>query len=52
MHRDGPGDAQVLLPAGVEPDAHATLTLLYVNNTLYGSRQGLQGQGSGQGPAR
>jgi hypothetical protein len=27
------------------------LTLLYVNNTPYGSRQGLQGDGSGQGPA-
>ncbi len=40
------------LPAGVEPDPDATLTLFYVNNTLYGSRQGLQGQGSGQGPAR
>jgi len=39
------------LPAGVEADPDATLTLLYVNNTLYGSRQGLQGMGSGQGPA-
>lgn len=39
------------LPTGVEADPDATLTLLYVNNTLYGSRQGLQGVGSGQGPA-
>ena len=39
------------LPAGVDADPNATLTLLYVNNTLYGSRQGLQGEGSGQGPA-
>ncbi len=39
------------LPTGVEADPDATLTLLYVNNTLYGNRQGLQGDGSGQGPA-
>ncbi len=39
------------LPAGVEPDPNATITLLYANNTIYGSRQGLQGEGSGQGPA-
>ncbi len=39
------------LPAGVVADPNATVTLLYVNNTLYGSRQGLQGEGSGQGPA-
>jgi len=39
------------LPSGVEADPDATLTLLYVNNTLYGNRQGLQGEGSGQGPA-
>ncbi len=39
------------LPAGVEADPGATLTLLFVNNTIYASRQGLQGQGSGQGPA-
>ncbi len=39
------------LPTGVEADPDATLTLLYVNNTLYGNRQGLQGVGSGQGPA-
>jgi hypothetical protein len=39
------------LPAGVEPDPDAVLTLLYVNNTLYGSRQGKTGEGSGQGPA-
>jgi len=39
------------LPEGVDPDPDATLTLLYVNNTLYGSRQGLQGINSGQGPA-
>ncbi len=39
------------LPAGVEADPNATITLLYVNNTIYGSRQGLQGEGSGQGPA-
>ena len=40
------------LPAGVEEDPNATLTLLFVNNTIYGSRQGLTGEGSGQGPAR
>jgi hypothetical protein len=39
------------LPAGVKPDPNATITLLYANNTIYGSRQGLQGEGSGQGPA-
>jgi len=39
------------LPKGVQADPDATLTLLYVNNTLYASRQGLQGQGSGLGPA-
>ncbi|MGR9052066.1 MAG: hypothetical protein ACU84J_05405 [Gammaproteobacteria bacterium] len=39
------------LPAGVEADPNATITLFYVNNTIYGSRQGLQGEGSGQGPA-
>ncbi|GAB4358485.1 MAG: hypothetical protein Kow0060_12500 [Methylohalobius crimeensis] len=39
------------LPANVEPDPEADLTLLYVNNTLYGSRQGLQGEGSGLGQA-
>ncbi len=39
------------LPAGVTADPNATITLLYANNTLYGSRQGLQGEGSGQGPA-
>ena len=39
------------LPEGVEADPNATITLLYANNTLYGSRQGLQGEGSGQGPA-
>ncbi len=39
------------LPAGVEADPDATMTMLYVNNTFYGSRQGLQGEGSGQGPA-
>ena len=39
------------LPAGVEEDPDATLTLLFVNNTIYGSRQGLTGEGSGQGPA-
>lgn len=39
------------LPAGVEADPDATITLLYANNTIYGSRQGLQGEGSGQGPA-
>ncbi len=39
------------LPAGVEADPDATITLLYANNTFYGSHQGLQGVGSGQGPA-
>jgi len=39
------------LPAGVEADPNATITLLYANNTIYGSRQGMQGEGSGQGPA-
>lgn len=39
------------LPAGVEADPNATITLFYVNNTIYGSRQGLSGEGSGQGPA-
>jgi hypothetical protein len=39
------------LPTGVEEDPNATITLFYVNNTIYGSRQGLSGQGSGQGPA-
>lgn len=39
------------LPAGVEADPDSTITLLYANNTIYGSRQGLQGEGSGQGPA-
>jgi len=38
------------LPSGVKADPMADLTLLYVNNTLYGSRQGLQGKGSGLGP--
>ncbi len=37
------------LPAGVSADPEADLTLFYVNNTIYGSRQGLQGQGSGLG---
>ena len=39
------------LPAGVEADPDATMTMFFVNNTFYGSRQGLQGEGSGQGPA-
>ncbi len=39
------------LPAGVEADPDATLTLLYVNNTMYGSRQGMTGDGSNLGPA-
>lgn len=39
------------LPAGVEADPDATMTMLFVNNTFYGNRQGLQGEGSGQGPA-
>ncbi|MGV6852768.1 MAG: hypothetical protein ACWA5R_11415 [bacterium] len=37
------------LPAGIEADPDATITLLYVNNTIYGSRQGLTGEGSGLG---
>ncbi len=39
------------LPEGVEADPDATLTLLYVNNTFFGNRQGLQGDGSKMGPA-
>lgn len=39
------------LPTGVEADPDATLTLLYVNNTIYGNRQGLSGEGSDLGPA-
>lgn len=39
------------LPTGVSADPDATLTLIFVNNTIYGNRQGLQGEGSGQGPA-
>ena len=44
------------LPAGVTADPAATLTLLYVNNTIYGSKQGTTGTGnsgddSGEGPA-
>jgi len=40
------------LPAGVEADPDATMTMFYVNNTFYGSRQGLAGEGSKLGPAR
>ncbi len=39
------------LPTGVKADPNATVTLFMVNNTIYGSRQGLQGVGSGMGPA-
>jgi len=39
------------LPAGVEADPDSTITLFYVNNTIYGSKQGLQGAGSELGPA-
>jgi len=44
------------LPTGVAADPDATITLFYVNNTIYGSRQGTTGTGlsgddSGQGPA-
>ena len=39
------------LPSGVAADPDSTITLLYVNNTIYGSRQGLQGAGSELGPA-
>ncbi len=39
------------LPTGVDADPDATLTLLYVNNTFYGNRQGLSGDGSKLGPA-
>jgi len=39
------------LPAGVEPDPDATITLLYANNTIYGSKQGITGNGSGLGPS-
>jgi len=33
------------LPTGVTADPDATITLLYANNTLYGSRQGVSGTG-------
>lgn len=37
------------LPRGVEPDMNADITLFYVNNTIYGSREGRNGRGlSGQ----
>ena len=39
------------LPTGVEADQESTITLFYVNNTIYGSKQGLQGEGSELGPA-
>jgi len=39
------------LPTGVNADPDATITLFYVNNTIYGSRQGMSGQGSELGPA-
>ncbi|MBI1195237.1 MAG: hypothetical protein GC138_05275 [Gammaproteobacteria bacterium] len=39
------------LPSGVRSDPEATLTMLYVNNTIYAGRQGAQGEGSGLGPA-
>ncbi len=39
------------LPAGVDADPDSNITLFYVNNTIYGSRQGLQGAGSKLGPA-
>jgi len=39
------------LPAGFSADPQADITLVYVNNTIYGSRQGMTGEGSGQGPA-
>lgn len=39
------------LPSGVQADPDSTITLFYVNNTIYGSRQGLQGAGSELGPA-
>jgi hypothetical protein len=39
------------LPTGVEADPDATITMFLVNNTFYANRQGLQGVGSGQGPA-
>lgn len=39
------------LPTGVAADPNATITLLYANNTIYGSRQGLSGDGSSQGSA-
>ncbi|MEK6595291.1 MAG: hypothetical protein AABZ18_02100 [Pseudomonadota bacterium] len=39
------------LPTGVTADPDSDITLFYVNNTIYGSRQGLQGAGSQLGPA-
>jgi len=39
------------LPKGFTADPDATLTLVYANNTIYGSRQGLTGEGSELGPA-
>src|SRR3546814_18493916 len=38
------------LPRGVEPDPDATLTMLYVNNTIYGEAPvNVSGEGSGLG---
>ncbi len=39
------------LPQGVSADPDANITLFYVNNTIYGSRQGLSGNSSKLGPA-
>jgi hypothetical protein len=39
------------LPTGITADPNATMTMFFVNNTFYGNRQGIQGEGSGQGPA-
>ncbi len=39
------------LPTGVTADPNATITLFFVNNTIYGNRQGLTGVGSHLGSA-
>jgi len=40
------------LPEGVTPDPDATITLLYANNTIYGSKQGTTGDGSGMAASK
>ena len=45
-------DDRTRLPEGVTADPDATITLLYANNTIYGSKQGTTGDGSGMGAGR